>query len=194
MAMKKIIRNLVIPFAFIATTAAHADVIVNTSLTNTTPVDVCDLCTVTSDLTYTSHDMVTDVNVLINDLIHSYDADLTIALTHNNQTVILANRLGGSSGANYTNTVFDDAALQSISVGNVYAPFTGTFSPASLLSAFNGMDAFGLWTLTVTDNEEGDSGTLNSWGLNITAVPEANGLALIVLGLLGVAARRRLAK
>src|SRR5690606_29320801 len=58
----------------------------------------------------------------------------------------------------------DEAAL-SISSGS--APFTGSFRPQGGLSAFDGKNVSGTWTLTITDQFSGDSGTLHSWGLEI---------------------------
>ena len=45
--------------------------------------------------------------------------------------------------------------------------------PTSPLSAFNGEDANGVWTLTVSDNAAGDTGMVNDWELIIT--PAASG-------------------
>jgi hypothetical protein len=58
----------------------------------------------------------------------------------------------------------------------------------SLLSAFNGMDPNGDWTLFLADVSPGGESTLVSWGLEVTLVPEpgigaltASGLAALVL-------------
>lgn len=167
--------------------SAQAGVI---TLSNDNPVEICDTCTVTSTIDFGGHGQVLDVNALI-DITHSYDADLVISLSHGATTVLLSNRQGGSGGADYTSTVFDDQAKDAISAGWVYAPFTGTFKPEQALAAFNGADAFGLWTLTVTDSEAGDFGTINSFGIT-TNVPEPGSLALFGLGMAGfVAARKR---
>src|SRR5690606_3041346 len=41
----------------------------------------------------------------------------------------------------------------------------GTFSPNNPLSAFNGESTLGDWTITISDNAGGDTGTLNAWGI-----------------------------
>lgn len=162
---------------------------ISTVASTDTPVAICDVCTVTSTLDYTGHGRVLDVNVLV-DITHTYDADLIISLSHGGRTVLLSDRQGGSGGQNYTNTVFDDQATVAINAGFAYAPYTGSFRPQQALSAFNDLDAFGLWTLTVTDLEAGDDGLINSFGITAT-VPEPGSFALLGLGLVGFAAARR---
>lgn len=109
---------------------------------------------------------VTDVNVRVN-ILHPSDADLDLFLQApgGSPSIELSTDNGGS-GANYSNTVFDDQALNSIVSGS--APFTGTFSPEGQLSNVNGLAANGGWALSVTDDAAGSSGTLLSWSLTIT--------------------------
>lgn len=109
---------------------------------------------------------ITDVNVTIGSLSHTYDNDLVVHLVGPDSTdVILSNRNGGS-GNNFTNTVFDDAATTPIASG--LPPFTGTFKPDNPLSAFNGKNALGAWKLFVQDLNAGDVGTIDNWTLNLT--------------------------
>ena len=97
------------------------------------------------------------------DLNHTYDKDLEISLTSpDGKTVILTNRFGGDKD-NFTRTVFDDSANQSISNGS--APFTGRFKPCGSLSDFNGIAAQGTWKLKVTDHAHRDVGKMNDWNL-----------------------------
>jgi serine protease len=161
--------------------------VITTFMSPNVPVAICDLCTVTSSLDVAGHGRVLDVNALL-DITHSYDADLVLSLSHAGKTVLLSNRQGGSGGADYTNTVFDDSAQFSIAAGSVYAPYEGSFRPQQALSAFFYQDVFGLWTLTVTDSEAGDDGVINRFGIT-AAVPEPGSLALFGLGLLGMVAR-----
>ena len=69
----------------------------------------------------------------------------------------------GSSGDNYTNTLFDDLCATNVTSGA--APFSGCFKPETLLSGFATQVSNGTWTLVVTDDTSSDSGTLNSWSL-----------------------------
>ena len=107
---------------------------------------------------------IDDVNVTVN-ITHTFTGDLILTLTSPGGTsVILSNRNGGS-GEDYTSTVFDDDGATPISSGS--APFTGTFSPDNPLSAFNGESALGNWTLNVSDNAGIDTGTIDSWSLEV---------------------------
>lgn len=143
------------------------------------PVTIPDLQTITSTLTVSGvGSLISDVNVKLN-INHTYDSDLVITLISPTGTqVILANHNGGSRD-NFTNTTFDDQAATSISSG--LAPFSGTYRPIGSLSALNGADANGTWTLKVADTVAIDSGKLNSWSLQIgsatefSVVSDANG-------------------
>lgn len=77
---------------------------------------------------------------------------------------------------------------------------SGTFSlPLDTLSEFDGLDMFGTWTLTLQDTDFGDP--LEYFGARLalngatdpppSSVPEPGSVALIGLGIAGVAASRR---
>jgi hypothetical protein len=66
-----------------------------------------------------------------------------------------------------------------------------TDARTAMLSSFNGLNGNGSWTLFVADLSAGETSTLQSWTLNITAVPEPSSSLLGGLGLLFLFQRRR---
>jgi hypothetical protein len=95
-------------------------------------------------------------------------------------TAELFNKVGSSgSRANFTNTVFDDAATTSIINGT--PPFTGTYSPfQSLNNAYRGKDSAGTWTLHIVNHSTSNSGTLNGWSLTLFQTVTGTGLGELV--------------
>jgi subtilisin-like proprotein convertase family protein len=135
------------------------------------PKTIPDVATTTSVLSVGQSQTITKITVKLN-LNHTYDSDLKITLkSPAGTTVLLANRRGGS-GDNYTNTVFDSSAATSIASG--FAPFSGTYRPEQSLTAFNGQNASGTWSLIIQDVAFLDSGRLNSWSITITSNPGGN--------------------
>ena len=80
----------------------------------------------------------------------------------------------------------DGRAISPLSPGTAFP----TASRSGMLGLFNGGDANGLWTLYVADVSPGGEGTLVSWGLQITTVPEPSAAALLCCGLLFLLHRR----
>ena len=107
---------------------------------------------------------VFDLDVRL-DVTHPFDEDLDVVLVSpSGRRVALFNDVG-SNGDHFTGTVLDDEAAAAIATGA--APFAGRFRPAQPLSAFDGQDPNGAWTLEVTDDSMGFTGTLNAWSLTI---------------------------
>jgi subtilisin-like proprotein convertase family protein len=119
---------------------------------------------VTSVIEVTEVGTVLDVNVRVT-ITHTWDEDLTVRLESPLGTVVELTSVNGGGGHNYTDTWFDDQATDPITSG--VPPFTGTFQPEQLLSAFDGEDQQGSWTLHVIDDYPGDTGVLDSWTLDI---------------------------
>ncbi len=95
----------------------------------------------------------------------TYDADVDIYLIAPDGTQIELSTDNGSSGDNYTRTVFDDSAATSITSGT--APFTGTYRPEQPLSGLNGKNANGTWTLHLYDDLAIYVPTLTAWSIAI---------------------------
>jgi MYXO-CTERM domain-containing protein len=69
------------------------------------------------------------------------------------------------------------------------AALTGAVT--SLNTAFGSQNSNGIWTLTLSDNASGDSGGIIGWSLNVTPAPAPGAFALLGLGGLAAARRRR---
>lgn len=136
-------------------------------------------------------------------------------LEHDGRIAVLLNRIGrtatdliGSDGQGLVITLNDSVAYADVHQA-AGSPLTGTFQPdarlvdpsqvldtsprSAFLSAFQAQPATGDWTLFVANLESGSNSTLNSWSLQIVAVPESGVFSLCVaLGLLGLAVVKRI--
>ena len=138
----------------------------NTCLTyNSTdiPKSITDRNWTTSVLNVADTFALTDVDVIIGQIIHTYDADLDIYIRHPDTTEVMLSTDNGSSGNNYIDTRFDDEADTSITSGS--APFTGSFRPEGSLATLDGKPANGTWTLRIYDDSRQDTGTLDAWSV-----------------------------
>lgn len=118
-----------------------------------------------SHLTIDDAYLIIDVNVVVS-ITHTYVQDLRIYLEAPNEDVARLAYECGHAGDNYTETSFDDEAATVICANE--APFTGSFRPDNPLALFDGRYTNGLWTLRVTDNWHGDTGTITAWRMVIT--------------------------
>jgi subtilisin family serine protease/subtilisin-like proprotein convertase family protein len=147
-------------------------------------VNLADLTTTTITFTIAESLRISDMDVALT-ILHTYDSDLSITLTSPTvngvagRTVTLFNRRGGA-GDNLSGTRFDDEAAASIATGA--APFAGSFRPETALSAFDGLNTAGAWTLRVTDNAAGDVGRLTNLKFIVAGVQGAGGLSVTALG------------
>lgn len=126
----------------------------------------------TSTINVPDLDRIVDLDVVVN-VTHSYDGDISLSLVAPDGTTIALSTRRGSSGDNYTGTVFDDAAATAIANGS--APFSGSYRPENPLAAVNGQVAAGAWKLKVVDSASSDSGTIQDWSLRFTYEPRACG-------------------
>lgn len=105
---------------------------------------------------------IQDLKVSLN-IDHSWNGDLTIRLEHpSGGQIVLWNRTcnNGTSGIN---VIFDQSAPSIV----CESPTSGFFKPIGNLNNLNGLSAQGQWKLIITDNWNGDTGTLNSWSLDL---------------------------
>jgi subtilisin-like proprotein convertase family protein len=103
---------------------------------------------------------------------HTWVGDLIVTLTApgGSPSVVLMNRPGGgttgSSGNNFCQTLLSASGSSGIqAITSTGAPYTGTFTPANPLSAFNGIAGNGTWTLKVVDAAASDTGTIRNFSI-----------------------------
>ena len=117
--------------------------------------------------------MISDLDVLL-DISHTNVIDLCIFLdSPQGKTVILKDDelmnhfWRDTPKTDMKNTIFDDAADHNLLKG--IPPYNGRFKPATsnYLSLYNGLDAYGEWTLRIYDMAYADTGALNRWELHI---------------------------
>ena len=158
------------------------------TFTNATDVPVPDLGVATSTITVSgAGPWLTGVNARTF-IRHTWNQDLDVTLTSPAGTVVtLTSDNGGSLDDVFNGTVWDDNA----DPGN-QVPFPGdnfaasrlvtshTFvdgvassplAPEEALGAFVGENPNGVWTLTISDDSAGDSGSLGGWSLEVTTLP-----------------------
>ena len=139
------------------------------SFDNTTDVPFADNTTVTSDIVASGVGIISDVDVRI-DATHTWNSDLDVFLIAPDGTIVeLFTDVGGSSD-NFTDTILDDEAATSILDGS--APFTGSFRPEGFLSDLYGLSGDGTWTLQITDDAGGDTGSLLEWEIFLTSAAD----------------------
>jgi len=163
----------------------------NTAVPDGNPVGI------TSSLTLSGPfvGVVTAVNVDL-DITGGYNGDLYGYLEYQDvnsstATEILLNRIGtsasdsfGSSGSGFNNIELSDSGTVNGSIHGAAGIPTGTWladSAYSLNGTFGGMAAQGTWTLFLADmSVGGGTSTLESWGLDIIAVPEPSQAGLVL--------------
>ncbi len=111
--------------------------------------------------------VVSSVVIRLNSLIHTYQEDLTIVLSHNGMSCTLAQNCNSDRALN-GNYVIDDSAdslfCQQPETGGTYRPFN------SLSSTFANQSLYGDWSLSITDSANGDIGEISSWGITVNSV------------------------
>ncbi len=158
------------------------------TFSSTPNLTIADNTTVSDTITVAGGPQILSALTVRINVTHTWDSDVDIALVHNGQYILLTTD-NGSSGDNYTNTVFSDAAATLINTGT--PPFTGTFRPEggtaaangwsgspnppaatanNTLGAWNNQDGNGAWQLLISDSVGSDTGVLLDWSVTLDGV------------------------
>ena len=116
------------------------------------PRAIQDRQTATSTLTFPSDLEVSEVNAYVN-ISHTYKGDLQVTLVSPSGTpIFLHDRSGGSAD-------------------NIIGWYDAALTPAEPLSRFDAEHSTGTWTLKVNDGVPTNTGTLNSWSVEVCGRP-----------------------
>jgi subtilisin-like proprotein convertase family protein len=133
---------------------------------------------------------ITSISVTLN-LTGGYNNDIYAYLSHGSTLVTLVNQIPGTagSGSGFNNVILTEGAGSTIqgATGLPGVAFTGTYTADQNLSAFNGANPNGSWTIFFADLSPGDTSTLTGFEVGITAIPEPANVALVVFAGLAVA-------
>lgn len=119
----------------------------------------------TATLNIPSSTSITGINAFTN-LTHTYlsDVQFDISSPSNPTTFVkLYNRSCGATNGTL-NLKFSDGAVGINCTGGATLQ---TVAPSEVLSAFSGQNPNGNWNFRVYDNYGGDTGTINSWGIEL---------------------------
>jgi subtilisin-like proprotein convertase family protein len=121
---------------------------------------------ITSTLTINDSGTIDDVDLNNLKITHTWVNDLVVSITSpNGTTVKVLDQLCNSQ--NNVDINFDDEASNSYNSIPCPPVGGGNYQPLQSLSAFDGEDLNGLWTLTVEDLVNQDGGSLDNWELHI---------------------------
>jgi len=129
------------------------------------PVELVPNGSVTSTLYIPGSITIDDINVGL-DINCSSTSALVVQLESPDGTSISLFSEVDNNGEDFNDTLLDDEADTDIGLG--LPPFTGSFRPMGLLSTYDGANAKGTWTLTVTDVGGTTTGSIYSWFVEIT--------------------------
>ena len=146
-----------------SSTAAATPIPDNTAGGATMPIAVTGITNI--------NEVTVDVNIE-----HTWAGDLILTLQSPTGTTITLVDRPGYTGAGFgCNTdgldlTFDDTSVDDLETtcpGGT-SPITGSYFPLNALSAFDTEDANGTWTLFVSDNGAGDTGSILDWDITIS--------------------------
>ncbi len=106
------------------------------------------------------------LQIRVGQISHTYTGDLQIDLVAPDGTHVRLKNADTAPGTDVHDLVFSDTAPTSINQAS--APFTGTYRPVEPLSSLVGHTLGGQWQLVVSDTRQQDTGTFESWGMDVS--------------------------
>ena len=167
-----------------------------------------DVAGITSELVVADSFIISDLDVILDELLHESVSDLRIELTSPTGTTVLLIKSASEGGIlvglgtrdNFIGTILDDQAPTNLHDA-FFDNHVGSYNidhdsvGMSPLSLFNGEDAMGTWVLRISDRSRFDEGELKLWSLRFAtaaAIPEPASMTLFGVGLgLAAIARRK---
>jgi subtilisin-like proprotein convertase family protein len=153
----------------------------------------------TSTITVPDNGLIDTFDYIYIDISHTWVGDIVIRLdSPAGAGVVLLDRPGVPAS-----TFGNDDDLDGIyrfEMGGLVFPELGgsgvveaddIYAPVDSFDRFNNTQKEGVWTLTITDFATPDAGVLRGWGFGVTNIPAPGALALLGLGGLAAARRRR---
>lgn len=124
--------------------------------------------TTTDTITVPNMGTITDVDVFV-DVTHTFDGDLEISLLADDLGLSNELTFDNCGGSNDVWAFFNDEGNAAVGTSCVEpVGIEGNTIPDTALSAYDGSEASGEWTLSITDDAGSDTGTLNTWCLYFT--------------------------
>ncbi|MFK7921732.1 MAG: reprolysin-like metallopeptidase [Bacteroidia bacterium] len=108
--------------------------------------------------------VISDVNIKDLNITHDNIGELSVTLSKPNMADALLFNSSCNNSQVFHNS-FDDLGLSP--PFNCPADDSLTYKPLGSLSAFDGVNASGAWTLQITDNVDGGGGLVNNWALEL---------------------------
>ncbi len=140
---------------------------------------------ITSSITITQDETVTDVEVTLTGLNHTWAGDVTATISNGTVTSTLFARVGDPGGTSGDSSAFngdytfsddgndlwaeaDDAGF-GVTIPNLDYKASGVANSQVVLATdFENQSSAGTWTLFMSDVASGDTGSLIGWGIQLT--------------------------
>jgi subtilisin-like proprotein convertase family protein len=138
------------------------------------PLAIPDNGAVASTLNFSVNGTITDANLTVA-ITHTWNDDLDVTLASPSIAAQLILNDCAGSGDNVSATIDQDAGglapcTAGATVSGTFQPTSGTAAPAAAsgnMNSFDGSTSGGIWTLNVTDDSAGCTGTLTAWSLTL---------------------------